>query len=152
MHRFFNQSQIQQCAWIYSLLFLGVVVAGYTPGLSENGLLLGAFKIDVRDDVLHTLSGIWAAYSAWKSPKAAWFYFRAFGIFYTADAFLGFFSGYAFVDLVTGHFNANEGYSFNNFNENLNHNLPHFIIGPLAIVASFVLKRTPQKKFTSKKG
>lgn len=129
---------IQKLAFGYCALFVSVVAIGYIPGFTDDqGLLLGGFKIDPIDDVLHLGSGIWAGWAAWKSAKASKFYFRAFGTFYTADAFLGFFTGFSFMDFVSLNFTANAGYSFFNFTQNFLVNLPHFIIGPIAMLIGF---------------
>lgn len=131
---------IRKLAWIYCTIFILVVVIGYIPGFTDqNGLLLGGFKIDPVDDMLHLFSGIWAGLAAWKSKEAARFYFRVFGTFYTSDAFLGFFTGYAFTDFLTLNLNANAGYSFGNLTQNLMVNLPHFVLGPVAMLTGFVL-------------
>lgn len=133
-----QMSMMQKLAWGYFALFVGVVALGYIPGfVDDQGLLFGSFKIDPVDDVLHLGSGLWAGWAAFKSTKASAFYFRAFGTFYTADAFLGFFTGFAFVDFATLNFTANQGYSIYNVTENFLVNLPHFIIGPIAMLIGF---------------
>lgn len=139
--------RLQKLAWVYAIGFFLVVLSGHVPGLStKSGLLLGGFNIDLVDDILHSLSGLWAAWSAWKSPLASRFYFRAFGTFYTADAFLGFFTGYAFTDFITGRWDANAGYSLANVGYNLAVNAPHFIIGPVALYIGFYYSRKLNEK------
>ena len=71
---------IQKIAWLYAGLFLFVVLLGYIPGLTYNGLLFGRFDIDPIDDILHLASAIWAAFAAWYSLRASIFYFKLFGI------------------------------------------------------------------------
>ncbi len=139
---------LQKLAIVYAFGFFGIVLLGYIPGATDDqGLLLGAFKIDPVDDVLHLFSGLWALIAGIKSRNAAQFYFRAFGIFYTSDAFLGFFSGYSYMDFLTQNWNANEGYSLSNIGENIAVNLPHFILGPLAVYIGFSTKKgKPAKK------
>ena len=139
-------TKIQKIAGVYAFFFVAVVVSGHVPGLSPNGLLFGSFKIDFRDDVLHLLSGLWAGYAAWKSVEASRFYFRAFGFFYTMDALLGLFTGYAFNDLVVGDFAANHAFHFANFTNNLMVNLPHFVIGPLALLIGLVFNKKLETK------
>jgi hypothetical protein len=143
---------LQKLSWAYAALFFFIVLSGHVPGLTtDQGLLLGGFNIDLIDDALHTFSGLWAAYAAWKSPAAAQFYFRAFGIFYTFDAFLGFFTGYATTDIVRGNWGANSMYSIYDVGENLALNLPHFIIGPLALLIGFYFYKTLDEKSSNKK-
>jgi len=133
----------QKLAWGYALFFFLVVLAGHLPGFTnQQGLLFGLFMIDPIDDVLHSFSGIWAAFSAWRSPQEAKRYFRWFGIYYTTDAFLGFLTGYSILDLIRGNFGANVGYSMINMQHNLAVNFPHFVIGPLALFIGYCLKDT----------
>ena len=121
-----SMTNIQRLAALYALMFLGVVSLGYIPGFTdENGLLLGLFKIDPIDDVLHGASGLWAALSAWHSAKASRFYFRAFGTYYTADAVIGLITGWSSLDPQT----------------NVAINLPHLILGPLALAIGFLWHR-----------
>lgn len=139
-------SAIQKWAIGYATLFLTVVAMGHIPFfVDSHGLLLGGFRIDFVDDVLHGVSGLWAAYAAWKSPAASRFYFRAFGTFYTFDAFLGFLTGYGSLDLLTAQFGANAGYSMHHVGHNIAVNLPHFIIGPLAMLVGFVFYQSLAK-------
>lgn len=127
-------SLVQKLAWVYAVGFFLVVAVGYVPGfVDENGLLFGGFKIDPIDDVVHGVSGLWAAWAAWSSEKSARKYFKIFGTFYTADAFVGFFTGLAIVEIVQQMRLVAVDYSFTNFGTNLAVNLPHFIIGPLAM-------------------
>ena len=139
-------STIQKYAWFFATMFFLVVLLGHLPGFTdENGLLLGGFRINLRDDILHSTSGIWAAIAGWRSPKDARFYFRAFGSFYTFDAIVGFFTGYAVIDLALGKFDANAGYSMTDIVHNILVNLPHFIIGPTCLLIGFVLYKTIMK-------
>ena len=133
---------IQKLGWAYCVLFVSVVAIGYIPGFTDDQwLLLGGCKIDPVDDLLHLGSGIWAGYAAWKSAEASKVYFKVFGTFYTADAFLGFFTGYGFTDFVTLNLAANQGYAFSNITQNFLVNLPHFILGPLAMLIGFKLSK-----------
>jgi hypothetical protein len=117
---------IQKLAWAYALGFIFVVSLGYIPGFTDDaGLLFGLFKIDPIDDVVHTASGIWAAYAAWKSVRHSVFYFRAFGLFYSLDAVAGLIRGWSSLDVGT----------------NLAVNLPHIIIGGFALLVGFVLAK-----------
>lgn len=45
---------MQKLAWVYVGLFVFVAALGYLPGLTNDaGYLLGLFKIDPIDDMLH---------------------------------------------------------------------------------------------------
>lgn len=144
---------LQKLAWVYAIGFFLVVAVGYVPGFKdEQGLLFGGFKIDLIDDVLHFGSGAWAAIAAWRSAKASEYYFKLFGSFYTLDACIGFFTGYAILDLVIGNWTANAGYMLTDVATNLAVNLPHFILGPLAMYIGFVVsKNSDVKKHAPKK-
>ncbi len=141
--RRFPGSLQQGLAWFYCALFVFVLLVTNLPGLADaEGRNLGLFKIDPIDNVIHGLSGVWAAYGAWRSPGASRFYFRAFGLFYTLDAFIGLFTGYATIDLLT-HFSPAPGYSMlDNIVVSIAANLPHFVIGPVALMVGFLLPDT----------
>lgn len=127
---------IQKLAWIYAGLFLMVVVSGYVPGLTDaQGKLCGLFRIEWWDDALHLGSAIWAALAAWSSARAATFYFKAFGILYFMDSVVGTITGQGYLDLGIFRFGP-YGY---NLIENLPANIPHVVIGGLAIFIGFWL-------------
>ena|SRR5690606_7924651 len=134
-------------AWVYCVLFLFVVALGYIPGLTDQqGYLLGLFKIDPVDDILHLGSGIWAGIAAWRSTRASVFYFKGFGTLYSLDAVIGLLFGQGIldggvflygptpVDMVT----------------RILANLPHVVIGGLALFVGFVLsRRFPERQYAS---
>jgi hypothetical protein len=133
-----RMATVQKLAWVYAVLFLGVVAVSHAPGLTDQeGYLLGQFRIDPIDDVVHAISGGWAALAAWRSPRAARFYFRAFGLFYTLDAFVGLFTGYSNLEALT-HLGIAPGYNPADVLANLPPNLPHFVIGPVALLIGFL--------------
>lgn len=141
-------STVQKLALIYGLSFFFIVLLGYIPAFNgPDRMLFGLFHIQLIDDALHVASGIWALFGAFRSKAAALFYFRWFGLYYTADAFVGFFTGYTILDLLMFNFGANAGFSINHFSHNIAVNLPHFIIGPSALLIGYKL----YKKFESKK-
>ncbi|MDP9311359.1 MAG: hypothetical protein M3R24_10815 [Chloroflexota bacterium] len=50
----FGGHVMQKLAWVYVGLFVFVAALGYLPGLTNDaGYLLGLFKIDPIDDMLH---------------------------------------------------------------------------------------------------
>lgn len=138
---------MQKFAWFYAAIFFSVVAVGFIPGAKDSaGNLFGLFHIDTRDDILHAFSCLWATIAALKSEQASRFYFRAFGSFYTFDAFVGFFTGYAVIDLALGKFGANAGYSITNVFYNIKVNAPHILLGPLALFIGFYLSKKLMKK------
>ena len=101
----------------------------------SQGRLLGLFKLDWWDDALHLGSAIWAALAARSSAKASAFYFRAFGVLYFLDSIVGTLFGQAYLDLgIFLH-----GPSSYNIIDNLPANLPHVVIGGMAVIIGFVI-------------
>lgn len=122
-------------AWAYTALFLGVVALGYIPGFTDkDGNLFGLFRIELKDDILHLGSAIWAAMAAWRSEWASRFYFRFFGSVYFLDGILGFLFGQAILDGGLFLF----GITSRDLLVNLPANIPHLIIGGLAVWVGFV--------------
>jgi len=129
---------MQALAWGYAALFLSVVLIGYIPGLTnEQGQLLGLFRIELVDDALHLGSAIWAAVAAWISARASTFYFKAFGSIYTLDGVIGFLFGQAYLDgSIFIH-----GVTPLDWVTKFAANLPHLVIGGLAVYIGFVVSR-----------
>ncbi len=134
---------IRLYAWVYAALFIFVVALGYIPGLTNTeGQLLGLFRIDPIDDVLHLGSGIWAALAAWTSARASTWYFKLFGVIYGLDGVIGFLFGQGYLDggiFIYGPIPLDWGTKFAA-------NLPHMLIGGMAIVIGFVLSRKFETK------
>lgn len=144
---FKNVSLTQKLAWAYAVGFYTIVLLGYIPAFTdENRMLFGLFHIQLIDDALHIASGLWATFAAMRSKAAAIFYFKWFGLYYTADAFVGFFTGYTILDLLLLNFNSNAGYSISDVAHNTAVNLPHFIIGPSALLIGYVISKKFDKK------
>lgn len=131
---------IRALAWVYFLLFMGVVAIDFVPAFTDaEGRLFGLFTLDFYDNSLHAASGLWAAVAAWHSRSWSVFYFRLFGILYFFDGVLGLITGSGYLDfgiflygpldlpLMTRVFA----------------NLPHLVLGGFAIYAGFVLSRRP---------
>jgi hypothetical protein len=129
---------LQAMAWIYAALFLSVVLVGYIPGLTNpQGQLLGLFRIELKDDALHLASAIWAAVAAWWSVRASTLYFKGFGSVYTLDGLIGLLFGQGILD--GGIFI--HGVTAIDWLTKLFANLPHLIIGGIAMVIGFHLSR-----------
>lgn len=129
---------MQRWAWIYTALFLGVVSLGYIPGLTnDQGQLLGLFRIELKDDLLHLGSAIWAAWAAWTSAKQSTFYFKLFGLVYFLDGVCGLLTGYGYLDL--GIFQADRLPV--DMMTRIGANIPHILIGGVAVLVGFVLSK-----------
>ncbi|GAB4459258.1 MAG: DUF4383 domain-containing protein [Anaerolineae bacterium] len=135
---FKEMNLIQLYAWIYAAMFIFVVSLGYIPGFTNaDGQLFGLFRIDPIDDILHLGSGIWAALAAWTSVRAATLYFKIFGILYGLDGVVGFLLGQGYLDggiFIYGPWPMDWLTKFAA-------NLPHILIGGMAVVIGFWLSR-----------
>lgn len=132
--------RVRRFGWFYFLGFILVVAIGYVPSFHDaDGNLFGLFKLDLYDDSLHLASGIWAGVAAFMSYNAARLYFRLFGPLYFADGVLGLLTGSGYLDggiflygpldlPMTTRFFAN---------------LPHLVIGGIAIWVGYKLAARP---------
>ena len=130
--------RVRTFGWVYFVLFVLVVAIGYVPGFKDDsGQLFGLFTLDLYDDSLHLASGLWAGAAAWWSAGAARVYFRLFGPLYFLDGVMGLILGSGYLDggiflygpldlPLTTRFFAN---------------LPHLIIGGVAIWVGYRLAR-----------
>lgn len=133
-------SRMQRLAWLYAALFLFIVSLGYIPGFTDaEGNLFGLFHIELKDDLLHLFSAIWAAAAAWRSRWAATLYFKLFGTIYTLDGVSGLLFGQGFLDggILT------QGITQLDLLTRFAANLPHLLIGGIAIYIGFVVSRAP---------
>lgn len=129
---------MQKLAWVYAGLFVFVASLGYLPGLTNDaGYLLGLFRIDPIDDLLHLGSGLWAAVAAWRSARASTLYFKLFGCIYGLDGIIGLLFGQGFLD--GGIFL--HGPAALDLATRIGANLPHILIGGTAVLIGFVLSR-----------
>jgi len=129
-------SLIRKLGFAYFFMFVFVVALGYIPGVNdEQGRMFGLFVLDLYDDSLHLLSGIWAAVSAWISTRATVFYFKLFGVLYFLDGVMGLLIGSGYLDFGVFIY----GVLDLDWTTKVFANLPHLLIGGFAIFAGFVL-------------
>ena len=125
----------------YCVGFMLVVAIGHiSPFLDANGNLFGLFKLDLYDDSLHFFSGVWAGVAAWWSYGAARRYFRLFGPLYFADGVMGLFLGSGYLDggiFLYGPIQQSVAV-------HIFANLPHLVIGGVAIWVGYRLARRPE--------
>lgn len=135
-----GMDKVQKLGWGYFVGFILVVAVGYVPGFEDaDGNLFGLFKLDLYDDSLHLASGLWAGIAAAVSSNAARLYFRLFGPLYFADGVLGLLTGSGYLDggiLLYGPLDLSLTVRFFA-------NLPHLIIGGLAIWIGYRLAARP---------
>lgn len=131
---------IRALAWAYFVAFMGVVAIDFVPAFVDaEGRLFGLFVLDMYDNSLHAASGIWAAVAAWHSRGWSVFYFRLFGILYFLDGVMGLFLGSGYLDFgIFIH-----GVLDLPLMTRVLANLPHLVLGGVAIWAGFVLARRP---------
>lgn len=131
-------TNIQKYALAFAVMFFFIASLGYIPGLTdENGLLFGLFSLQLHDDLLHLGSGIWAVLAGLHSARQSVYYFKIFGLVYGFDGIVGLITGRGYLDL--GIF-LHDHVSLD-FVTRLGANIPHIIIGGLAIYAGFVLSK-----------
>jgi hypothetical protein len=123
-------------AWVYAALFVFVVALGYIPGFTnQDGQLFGLFRIELKDDLLHLGSAIWAAIAAWLSPRASQLYFKLFGTIYGLDGICGLLTGQGFLDGGIFIYGVTPVDLFTRIGANI----PHILIGGIAALVGFVL-------------
>jgi len=129
---------IQKLAWVYAVMFGLLGSLSYIPFINdENGVTLGIFSLQWYDNVLHYASALWAGIAAWRSFKDSAFYFKLFGIIYGLDGVMGFLLGQGYLDagiFLKGI--TDLSWSFKFFA-----NIPHIVIGGIAVFVGFVLSR-----------
>ena len=132
--------RVRKFGWFYFAGFMAVVAVGYVPQFKDaNGMMFGLFKLDLYDDSLHFFSGVWAGLAAWWSYPASRTYFRLFGPLYFADGVMGLFLGSGYLDFGI--------FLYGPIKESLYAhvfaNLPHLVIGGLAIWIGYRLAKSP---------
>lgn len=128
----------QILGWIYFVMFVAIAALAYIPGLADaDGNLFGLFKLELHDDLLHLASGIWAAVAAWRSFRASELYFKLFGTLYGLDGVMGLLLGQGYLD--AGIFT--KGITQLDWQTKIFANLPHILIGGIAVYIGFVLSR-----------
>ena len=137
---------IQKLAIAYAFLFFGVVAIGYIPAFNDaDGNLFGLFSLQWYDDLLHGFSGLWVLIAAFVSHRAAVLFFKIFGSIYLFDGVLGLVTGSGCLDggiFIDGF----RSFSDVEFPTRFFANLPHLLIGGIAVYIGFVLaKRVSQK-------
>jgi hypothetical protein len=126
---------LRKLAWFYTAGFLGIFLICHTPGLTDDqGRLLGLFRIDPIDDVVHLLSGLAGAIIAWRATAFIPHYFKVIGILYDLDAVVGLTMSRGLLDLSLFRQGAGPAdFSLANWAINM----PHIILATLALWIGF---------------
>ncbi len=131
-------SGLRWFGWGYCALFILVVVSGFIPAfLDAQGRQFGLFTLDLYDHSLHLFSGLWAGAAAAIGDKATRAYFRLFGPLYFADGVLGLLTGSGYLDFGIFLYGPLDLDLMTRFFANL----PHLIIGGVAIWVGYVFAR-----------
>ncbi len=134
-----NMSLLQKLAIAYAIMFYFIASLAYIPGLAdEHGNLFGLFHLELHDDILHLLSGVWATVAAWRSRFSSLRFFQIFGVLYGMDGVLGLLTGQGYLDAGI-FFNGIGGVDLMT---RIGANLPHILIGGIAVYIGYFLSRS----------
>jgi len=132
--------KVRTFGWIYFLGFMAIVALDFVPAFVDaEGRLFGLFTLDFYDNSLHAASGLWALVAALVSADAARTYFRIFGPLYFLDGVMGLFLGLGYLDLGIFLYPLEEL----SWTVRFLANLPHLLIGGVAIWVGYRLARDP---------
>lgn len=128
-------SKLRLTASVYAIVLLGAAALNYTPGLTDaEGRAFGIFALDIYDDSLHLASALWAASAALISARASRIFLLYFGLLYFGDGLLGLITGSGYLDLGI----INYGIVNLPFGFKVLANLPHLLLGSVAIISSYL--------------
>ncbi|MBL4628508.1 MAG: hypothetical protein JKY00_10815 [Roseicyclus sp.] len=134
-------SLIRRLCLIYAIILLGAAAINYIPGLTDDqGLAFGIFALDPFDDALHLVSAIWAFLAGLISNRSARTFLILFGAAYLGDGVFGIFTGWGYLDF--GIF-TNENLGMDWSYQRIAANLPHIILGFVALTAGLIMGRRP---------
>lgn len=133
--------RVRLFGWLYFVGFMIIVALDFVPAfVDEEGRLFGLFTLDAYDNGLHAASGLWAAVAAAWSHGAARAYFRLFGPLYFLDGLMGLALGSGYLDgglFLYGVLDLPLAIRFFA-------NLPHLLIGGVAIWVGYRLAARPE--------
>jgi hypothetical protein len=131
-------SKLRLIAAAYAVVLFGAASLNYIPGLTDaEGRAFGIFALDIYDDSLHLASALWAAVAAWLSHRAARAFLFYFGLLYLGDGLLGLATGSGYLDLGI----VNYGIQDLPFGFKILANLPHILLGGIALGSSLLVER-----------
>ncbi len=131
-------SRLRLIACVYALILFGAAALNYIPGLTDaEGRAFGIFALDIYDDSLHVASALWAAIAALISARASRIFLFYFGILYFGDGLLGLIAGSGYLDLGI----LNYGIVDLPLGFKILANLPHLLLGGVAVASSFLFAK-----------
>ena len=116
---------LHKLAWVFGIVFIIIGIAGYIPGFTNDGVLLGIFMVDGLHNVIHLLSGILAIAAVWGAGSYTRLYFQVFGVVYALVTIVGFIQGTSVLGLIM---------------VNTADNVLHLVIAAVALWAGFAMK------------
>jgi hypothetical protein len=115
-------------------------LSGLIPGLADvSGRTFGLFKLNAYQNLLHTVSALWAFSAAYLSRSAAIVFLRVFGALYFLDGLMGLAIGSGYLDLgvlVYGVLDVPLWFKFLT-------SLPHLAFCGVAALTGFMSDRKP---------
>ena len=125
-------------AGLYAAALIFVTVLGWIPALADaNGRLFGIFRLTWYNDALHLASAAWALAAALRSRASALVFLIVFGALYLADGLMGLAIGTGFLDLSVVFYGVRDL----PFDFKLLANLPHIVMGAVALAAGLAWRR-----------
>ncbi len=135
----FRKLSLETWTYVYIILFFLLIGLNFFPFLyQEDGRMIGGFNLAEEGNILHVLSGIWAATALWYSRNSMLYYFRIFGTVYVLDGVVGLIVGKAFLNL---NLFRSDVIPHEDFMVRLLLNTPHLLIGGVAVIIGFMLFR-----------
>jgi len=135
----FRKPSLETWTYVYIVLFFLLIGLNFFPFLyQEDGRMIGGFNLAEEGNILHVLSGIWAATALWYSRNSMLYYFRIFGTVYLLDGAVGLIVGKAFLNL---NLFRSDVIPHEDFMVRLLLNTPHLLIGGVAVIIGFMLFR-----------
>ena len=113
---------IRKWAWGFGVALIALGILGFIPGITNNGLMFGVFRVDTTHNLVHLISGILAIVAA-TSVGAAISYFRIFGIVYALVLVIGLIQKHTVLNL---------------FSVNTADHILHLVIAGLALMLGFM--------------
>lgn len=89
---------LRKIAKVFGVVFIVVGLAGFVPGITYQGRLIGVFHVNASLNILHLLTGIIAYWTSLRTPRASQLFFQVFAVVYAIMAVLGF--GYGDRDIL----------------------------------------------------
>ncbi|MES2931813.1 MAG: hypothetical protein V4682_03950 [Patescibacteria group bacterium] len=126
---------LRPIAFVFAIGFFIIASLAYIPGVvDEHGLTFGLYHLDLHDDILHALSGVWALVAALVSARQCLWFFRIFGTIYFLDGAIGLLTG---KNVLNFHiFTSDPAITGMKL---IGVNAPHILIGGGAMLIGFVL-------------